>query len=86
MLDPGDSAHFDSLTPHRISRRRGRGELLFVHTLMQSAAADLCLGGARPAPLTAAAPRAGPAGPSPEGSMSDRQVPTDTETAASRAG
>ncbi|WP_236241263.1 helix-turn-helix domain-containing protein [Streptomyces sp. CC228A] len=46
VLDPGDSAHFDSLTPHRISAAtRGGAELLFVHTLMQSAAADLCLGG-----------------------------------------
>jgi transcriptional regulator with XRE-family HTH domain len=45
VLDPGDSAHFDSLTPHRIAAAtRGGAELLFVHTLMQSAAADLCLG------------------------------------------
>ncbi|MFG3497491.1 helix-turn-helix domain-containing protein [Streptomyces sp. NPDC047928] len=46
VLDPGDSAQFDSLTPHRI-RAAGRGgaELLFVHTLLRSAAADLCLGG-----------------------------------------
>ncbi|MFF8828463.1 XRE family transcriptional regulator [Streptomyces sp. NPDC015131] len=45
VLDPGDSAHFDSLTPHRIgAATRGGAELLFVHTLMQSAAADLCLG------------------------------------------
>ncbi|MET9427203.1 helix-turn-helix domain-containing protein [Streptomyces sp. NPDC003036] len=46
VLDPGDSAHFDSLTPHRIAAAGRRGaELLFVHTLLQSAAADLCLGG-----------------------------------------
>ncbi|WP_149181689.1 XRE family transcriptional regulator [Streptomyces sp. TRM49041] len=46
VLDPGDSAHFDSLTPHRIAAAaRGGAELLFVHTLMQSAAVDLCLGG-----------------------------------------
>ncbi|MFI6105392.1 helix-turn-helix domain-containing protein [Streptomyces sp. NPDC051310] len=49
VLDPGDSAHFDSLTPHRITAAAGRGaELLFVHTLLQSAAADLCLGGSAP--------------------------------------
>ncbi|MEU7278066.1 helix-turn-helix domain-containing protein [Streptomyces sp. NPDC045431] len=46
VLDPGDSAHFDSLTPHRIAAAGRRGaELLFVHTLLRSAAADLCLGG-----------------------------------------
>lgn len=45
VLDPGDSAHFDSLTPHRIAAaNRGGAELLFVHTLLQSAATDLCLG------------------------------------------
>lgn len=44
VLDEGDSAHFDSLTPHRITAVRPDGvELLFVHTLMQSAAAGLCL-------------------------------------------
>ncbi|MEU9984461.1 XRE family transcriptional regulator [Streptomyces sp. NPDC050856] len=46
VLDPGDSAHFDSLTPHRIAAAgRDGAELLFVHTLMQSPAAELCLGG-----------------------------------------
>ncbi|MEU6058327.1 XRE family transcriptional regulator [Streptomyces sp. NPDC047097] len=46
VLDPGDSAHFDSLTPHRIAAATAGGaELLFVHTLMQSPAAELCLGG-----------------------------------------
>ncbi|MCS0638031.1 helix-turn-helix domain-containing protein [Streptomyces sp. LP05-1] len=46
VLDPGDSAHFDSLTPHRIGAAGREGaELLFVHTLLQSGAADLCLGG-----------------------------------------
>ncbi|MFD5429876.1 helix-turn-helix domain-containing protein [Streptomyces sp. NPDC127084] len=36
-LDPGDSAHFDSLTPHRIAAATPNGvELLFVHTLLQS--------------------------------------------------
>ncbi|MFE4369471.1 helix-turn-helix domain-containing protein [Streptomyces sp. NPDC056835] len=45
VLDPGDSAHFDSLTPHRIAAVGPEGtELLFVHTLLQSPAAELCLG------------------------------------------
>ncbi|MFD9205825.1 helix-turn-helix domain-containing protein [Streptomyces sioyaensis] len=45
VLDPGDAAHFDSLTPHRIAAASPGGtELLFVHTLLQSGAADLCLG------------------------------------------
>ncbi|MCX4553764.1 XRE family transcriptional regulator [Streptomyces sp. NBC_01387] len=36
-LAPGDSAHFDSLTPHRIAAATREGaELLFVHTLLQS--------------------------------------------------
>ncbi|MET9803628.1 XRE family transcriptional regulator [Streptomyces sp. NPDC006368] len=49
VLDPGDSAHFDSLTPHRIAAAgRDGAELLFVHTLLQSPAADLCLGGCAP--------------------------------------
>ncbi|MEU6982288.1 helix-turn-helix domain-containing protein [Streptomyces sp. NPDC046324] len=49
VLDPGDSAHFDSLTPHRIGAvGRGGAELLFVHTLMQSPAAELCLGDGAP--------------------------------------
>lgn len=44
-LDPGDSAHFDSLTPHRITAQDPDGvELLFVHTLLQSPTAALCLG------------------------------------------
>lgn len=44
-LAPGDSAHFDSLTPHRIAAAGREGaELLFVHTLLQSPAAELCLG------------------------------------------
>ncbi|MDG9715979.1 XRE family transcriptional regulator [Streptomyces sp. DH24] len=44
-LDPGDSAHFDSLTPHRIAADGPDGvELLFVHTLLQSPTAALCLG------------------------------------------
>ncbi|MFG2648895.1 helix-turn-helix domain-containing protein [Streptomyces sp. NPDC048436] len=45
-LDPGDSAHFDSLTPHRIAAADHLGtDLLFVHTLLQSPATALCLGG-----------------------------------------
>ncbi|WP_405997406.1 XRE family transcriptional regulator [Streptomyces sp. NBC_00829] len=36
-LSPGDSAHFDSMTPHRIAAATPDGaELLFVHTLLQS--------------------------------------------------
>ncbi|MDI3385440.1 XRE family transcriptional regulator [Streptomyces sp. B-S-A8] len=45
-LAPGDSAHFDSLTPHRIGAAdEGGADLLFVHTLLQSPATALCLGG-----------------------------------------
>ncbi|WP_345655838.1 helix-turn-helix domain-containing protein [Streptomyces siamensis] len=45
ILAPGDSAHFDSLTPHRIAAADpGGAELLFVHTLLQSPTAALCLG------------------------------------------
>ncbi|WP_055694895.1 helix-turn-helix domain-containing protein [Streptomyces prasinopilosus] len=47
-LAPGDSAHFDSLTPHRIAAEGPDGvELLFVHTLLQSPTAALCLGPTR---------------------------------------
>ncbi|GAB2462082.1 helix-turn-helix domain-containing protein [Streptomyces incanus] len=47
-LAPGDSAHFDSLTPHRIAAEDPDGvELLFVHTLLQSPTAALCLGPTR---------------------------------------
>ncbi|MFJ7204119.1 helix-turn-helix domain-containing protein [Streptomyces sp. NPDC098789] len=47
VLEPGDSAHFDSLTPHRIgAATEGGVDLLFVHTLLQSSLAGLCLGGA----------------------------------------
>lgn len=43
-LEPGDSAHFDSLTPHRLAAAGPEGtELLFVHTLLQSPTAALCL-------------------------------------------
>ncbi|MFD5466309.1 helix-turn-helix domain-containing protein [Kitasatospora sp. NPDC127059] len=49
-LAPGDSAHYDSLTPHCIAAESGTGvELLFVHTLLQSPGGELCLGGG-PAP------------------------------------
>jgi transcriptional regulator with XRE-family HTH domain len=45
QLAPGDSAHFDSLTPHRLAAADQDGvELLFVHTLLQSPTATLCLG------------------------------------------
>jgi transcriptional regulator with XRE-family HTH domain len=51
-LGPGDSAHFDSLTPHRIAAQDADGvELVFVHTLLQSPTATLCLG-----PLTGGTP------------------------------
>ncbi|MEV5098376.1 XRE family transcriptional regulator [Streptomyces rochei] len=50
LLGPGDGAHFDSLTPHRIAAQDPDGvDLLFVHTLLQSPTAALCLG---PAPTT----------------------------------
>ncbi|MFE3634622.1 helix-turn-helix domain-containing protein [Streptomyces cellostaticus] len=52
LLAPGDSAHFDSLTPHRLAAEDQDGvELLFVHTLLQSPTAALCL-----APLTGELP------------------------------
>ncbi|MFE9169843.1 helix-turn-helix domain-containing protein [Streptomyces kebangsaanensis] len=52
LLAPGDSAHFDSLTPHRIAAEDPHGVgLLFVHTLLQSPTAALCLG-----PLTGEMP------------------------------
>lgn len=45
VLDPGDSAHYDSLTPHRISAvPPGDAELVFVHTLLRGAVPDLCFG------------------------------------------
>ncbi|KIQ63176.1 helix-turn-helix domain-containing protein [Kitasatospora griseola] len=47
LLAEGDSAHFDSLTPHVIAADSGAGvDLIFVHTLLQSPAGDLCLGDA----------------------------------------
>jgi quercetin dioxygenase-like cupin family protein len=52
VLAPGDSAHFDSLTPHRLAAEEPGGvEVLFVHTLLQSPPATLCLG-----PLTGELP------------------------------
>ncbi|MGK5496795.1 helix-turn-helix domain-containing protein [Streptomyces sp. URMC 125] len=52
LLSPGDSAHYDSLTPHRITAvPPGGADLLFVHTLLQSPTGELCLGGGEhPAP------------------------------------
>lgn len=45
VLGPGDSAHFDSLTPHRLAAvDHGGTDLLFVHTLLQSPTATLCIG------------------------------------------
>ncbi|MEU8923108.1 XRE family transcriptional regulator [Kitasatospora sp. NPDC048545] len=45
-LGVGDSAHYDSLTPHCIAAESDTGvELLFVHTLLQSPGGELCLGG-----------------------------------------
>ncbi|MEC4018166.1 helix-turn-helix domain-containing protein [Streptomyces sp. H27-D2] len=44
-LEPGDAAHFDSLTPHRIAAASPGGvDLLFVHTLLRSGVSELCLG------------------------------------------
>ncbi|EDY46365.1 helix-turn-helix domain-containing protein [Streptomyces sp. SPB074] len=49
LLGPGDSAHFDSLTPHRIAAADPDGAvLLFVHTLLQSPLGALCLGDVHP--------------------------------------
>ena len=45
VLAPGDSAHFDSLTAHRLAADGPDGtDLLFVHTLLQSPTTALCLG------------------------------------------
>ncbi|MFF8386877.1 helix-turn-helix domain-containing protein [Streptomyces kanasensis] len=56
-LAVGDSAHYDSLTPHRLGAvSPGGADLLFVHTLLQSHTGDLCLGGAD-RPFPGAAPR-----------------------------
>ncbi|MDX2547809.1 XRE family transcriptional regulator [Streptomyces sp. WI04-05B] len=45
ILASGDSAHFDSLTPHRLAADGRDGtDLLFVHTLLQSPTAGLCIG------------------------------------------
>ncbi|MFB6888170.1 helix-turn-helix domain-containing protein [Kitasatospora sp. NPDC056327] len=51
LLEEGDSAHFDSLTPHCIAADSSSGvELLFMHTLLQSPGGELCLGGGPTAP------------------------------------
>jgi len=43
-LAVGDSAHFDSLVPHRLAATGPDGvDLLFVHTLMQSETSALCV-------------------------------------------
>jgi transcriptional regulator with XRE-family HTH domain len=43
-LAAGDSAHFDSLVPHRLAAAGPEGvDLLFVHTLMQSETSALCV-------------------------------------------
>jgi transcriptional regulator with XRE-family HTH domain len=45
VLEPGDAAHFDSLTPHQLASRSASGvDLLFVHTLLQSPVGELCAG------------------------------------------
>jgi len=45
QLAVGDSAHFDSLVPHRLAAAgTGGADLLFVHTLMQSEMSGLCIG------------------------------------------
>ncbi|MEZ0069768.1 transcriptional regulator with XRE-family HTH domain [Streptacidiphilus sp. MAP12-20] len=45
LLEPGDSAHFDSMRPHRLAADSATGvDLLFVHTLLQSPTSELCLG------------------------------------------
>lgn len=53
VLVPGDSAQFDSLTPHRIAAVDQDGtDLLFLHTLLQASTTPPCLGhpGASPSP------------------------------------
>ncbi|SEM42370.1 helix-turn-helix domain-containing protein [Streptacidiphilus jiangxiensis] len=45
LLEPGDSAHFDSMRPHRLAADTPSGtDLLFLHTLLQSPTSELCLG------------------------------------------
>lgn len=66
VLAAGDAAHYDSLTPHRLAAASREGvELLFVHTLIQSGAAELCLGD--PLPRGVPRPSGGdaPGAPSP---------------------
>ncbi|MCZ2523724.1 helix-turn-helix domain-containing protein [Streptomyces sp. SCUT-3] len=48
-LAPGDAAHYDSLTPHRLTAASHDGvDFMFVHTLLQSGTAELCLGAGTP--------------------------------------
>lgn len=57
-LEPGDSAHFDSLTPHQLAADSPAGvDLLFVHTLLQSDVGALCVGGGSPRRSPFASPR-----------------------------
>lgn len=61
-LGAGDSAHFDSLVPHRLEAADAGGvDLLFVHTLMQSETSALCVSpqDAAAGPAPADAPRTG---------------------------
>lgn len=61
-LAPGDSAHFDSLVPHRLAAAGPGGvDLLFVHTLMQSETSALCVGA--PQGAHDRGPREDPRGP-----------------------
>jgi transcriptional regulator with XRE-family HTH domain len=49
-LAVGDSAHFDSLVPHRLTAGGPEGvDLLFVHTLIQSEVSALCVSPQSPA-------------------------------------
>ncbi|MFJ3539067.1 helix-turn-helix domain-containing protein [Streptomyces sp. NPDC090109] len=64
VLDPGDGAHFDSLTPHRIGAATpGGAELLFVHTLLQSPGGGGGGGGGGPPPPAPPPPPGGGGGP-----------------------
>ncbi|MEU7313980.1 XRE family transcriptional regulator [Streptomyces sp. NPDC007083] len=57
-LAAGDSAHFDSLTPHRLEAVSADGaDLLFVHTLLQSPSAELCVTGSAGSAAPGGTPR-----------------------------
>lgn len=52
VLAVGDSAHFDSLIPHRLAATDTTGtDLLFLHTLMQSERSALCVAPADTTPI-----------------------------------